>query len=367
MNHTHMIEYENLEKLNKPFVNEYEHAYKNVINSGRFILGEQVSYFEKEFAAYCNTSHCIGVANGLDALTICLRCFEFAVNAEILVPSNTYIATILSIVNAGYKPVLIEPYPDTYNIDVNLLENKITRNTKAILVVHLYGKPCDMPAVMSVAKKHDLKVIEDCAQAHGAAINAKKTGTWGDANAFSFYPTKNLGALGDAGAITTNDDELANKIRALRNYGSEKKYFNKYIGFNSRLDELQAAFLRVKLKKLNDINAHKRTLAFYYLENIKKDFIVPVLQEQYFDVFHIFNIRHQRRDELRDYLSKNAIETEIHYPVPPHHQQGFEQFFRNQHFPISELIHDTTLSLPISYFHTLNDVEYVVNALNNFN
>ncbi|MEP6596725.1 MAG: DegT/DnrJ/EryC1/StrS family aminotransferase [Ginsengibacter sp.] len=360
-----MIEYENLGKLNRPFLNEFEKAYKEVINSGWFILGKQVAAFEKEFATFCNVKHCIGVANGLDALTICLKCFDFNKNSEVLVPSNTYIATILSIINAGYKPVLVEPDINTYNINSDLIEEQITPNTKAIMVVHLYGKPCNMEAIMPIAKKYELKIIEDCAQSHGASIRNKKIGSWGDVNAFSFYPTKNLGALGDAGAITTDNDELAIKIKALRNYGSQKKYLNKYIGYNSRLDEVQAAFLRVKLKKLDDINEHKRMLASYYLKNIKGDYILPVTQNNYYDVFHIFNIRHLHRDRLKEYLWGKGIQTEIHYPVAPHLQEGYTKYFKGS-YPVSNIIHQTTLSLPISYFHSKADIEKVVVALDEY-
>ncbi|MEO6456042.1 MAG: DegT/DnrJ/EryC1/StrS family aminotransferase, partial [Ginsengibacter sp.] len=247
-----------------------------------------------------------------------------------------------------------------------LIERAITSKTKAIMVVHLYGKVCEMEPVLEIAKKYNLKVIEDCAQAHGAAINNKRTGSWGDVNAFSFYPTKNLGALGDAGAITTDNDELAAKIKALRNYGSQTKYYNKYIGFNSRLDELQAAFLRIKLNKLDDINNHKRSLAFLYLQKIEKQFITPVLQKGYHDVFHIFNIRHNNRKNLKDYLLENGVQTEIHYPLPPHKQEGFKGLLGDKIFPLSELIHDTTLSLPVSYFHTIKDVETVGDVLNKF-
>ena len=366
MNPMTIIEYENLEKLNKPFLTEFEHAYKSVIMTGSFILGEQVENFEKAFAKYIGVSHCIGVANGLDALTICLRSFEFKKNAEVLVPSNTYIATILSIVNSGLKPILVEPDIITYNIDTKKIEEKITKNTRCIIPVHLYGKACNMIEIMHIAKKYNLKVIEDCAQSHGASFDGKKTGEWGHANAFSFYPTKILGALGDAGAITTNDDELAQKIRALRNYGSEKKYNNKYIGFNSRLDEMQAAFLITKLNKLNQIIEHKRMLAYIYHEKINSNFVLPLVEENYFDVYHIFNIRHKERDRIRDHLIQNNIKTEIHYPKSPHKQEAYKNLLSGKQYPISELIHETTLSLPISYFHTSDDIKRVVDALNNF-
>jgi dTDP-4-amino-4,6-dideoxygalactose transaminase len=362
----HKVEYENLQKLNAPFAAAFGEASNRVIDSGWFILGNEVKTFEQNFANYCGVKHCIGVANGLDALTICLKCFEFEEGSEIIVPSNTYIATILSIVNAGYKPVLVEPYLATYNIDSSLIESKITEKTKAIMLVHLYGKLCDMKGIKDIADKYNLKIIEDCAQAHGASYNGKKAGSWGDVNAFSFYPTKNLGALGDAGAITTDDDEIAAKIKALRNYGSEKKYYNKYIGFNSRLDEMQAAFLNVKLQKLDDINDKKRILAHYYLTHLSSNFILPILQENHVDVFHIFNIRNDKRNELKSFLESKNVFTEIHYPLPPIEQEGYKELFKGQSFPLAKLIHATTLSLPISYFHSLEDVEYVTNQLNQF-
>jgi dTDP-4-amino-4,6-dideoxygalactose transaminase len=361
-----MIEYENLAKLNRSFFAEYEQAFKETLQSGWYILGNKVKTFENEFASYCHTKHCVGVANGLDALQLALHAFGFEKGSEVLVPSNTYIATILSVVQNGLQPVLVEPDITTYNIDPKKIEEKITPKTKAILLVHLYGKVCEMDAILALAKKHNLKVIEDCAQAHGAKFKNTIAGNFGNFGAFSFYPTKNLGALADAGAVTCNDDELADKIRTLRNYGSKIKYCNDVVGFNSRLDEVQAAFLSVKLKKLDAINDHKRMLAAIYQKEIKQDFIKPVVDENFYDVFHIYNIRHEKRNVLKEHLLKHDIKTEIHYPLAPNKQKAMVGILDNQPTPIAEEIHETTLSLPISYYHTTEDIYKVIEAINKF-
>jgi dTDP-4-amino-4,6-dideoxygalactose transaminase len=261
---------------------------------------------------------------------------------------------------------LVEPSIDTYNIDPDKIEAVITSKTKAIVVVHLYGKACDMDPIIALCKKYNLKLIEDCAQSHGATYKGKHTGTFGEFGAFSFYPTKNLGALGDAGAVVCNDVALDKVIRRLRNYGSDIKYYNEVVGYNSRLDELQAAFLSVKLKRLDEINAHKRKLASIYLNNLKTDFVKPVVDKDYFDVYHIFNIRHEKRDNLKEYLLKNGVKTEIHYPVSPSKQKALMGKLDNYNFPISEKIHATTLSLPISFFHTESDVNKVIEVMNKF-
>lgn len=360
-----MIEYENLKLLNMPFMEAYKKSFSETLESGWFILGNKVLTFENQFASYCGSNHCVGLASGLDALILALRYFEFQAGSEILVPSNTYVATILSIYQNGLTPVLIEPDITTYNIDPLKIEEKITSKTKAIMVVHLYGKACEMSPILEIAKKYNLKVIEDCAQSHGATYKNKKTGTLGNFGAFSFYPTKNLGALGDAGAITTDNPDLAEKIRALRNYGSTTKYVNDYIGTNSRLDEIQAEFLSIKLKELDKINAHKRKLATIYNQGIKDDFIKPVTHTDFFDVYHIYTIRHPKRDKLREYLLTNGIKTEIHYPIAPHKQTALKNLIRGN-FQISEEIHRTTLSLPISYFHTEDDINMVIDAINRF-
>lgn len=361
-----MIEYENLKLVNQPFFEEYRKAFDAMLDSGWYILGKNVQEFETAFAAYCGTKHCIGVGNGLDALTIALRSFGFAPGDEVIVPSNTYIATILAVLHNGLVPVPVEPDLRTYNLDPAKIEARITAKTKAILPVHLYGKLCDMKAINAIAAKHGLKVVEDCAQAHGAHYEGKKAGNWGDFGAFSFYPTKNLGALGDAGSLNCNDDALALSAKRLRNYGSDVKYYNEVVGFNSRLDEMQAGFLSIKLRALDEINAHKRKLASLYLQGLKNDFVLPLVQEGYFDVYHIFNIRHEKRDALKTFLLENGIKTDIHYPVTPKNQKAMKGYFDAYDLPLAEEIHRTTLSLPISYFHTENDIAQVIETLNRF-
>jgi dTDP-4-amino-4,6-dideoxygalactose transaminase len=360
-----MLEYENLFLLNKPFTARYKESFTDSLDKGWFILGNKVLQFEKEFSAYCGSNYCAGLASGLDALVLALKYFDFPKGSEVIVPSNTYIATILAIYHNGLIPVLVEPDLNTYNIDPLKIEEKVNSNTKAILLVHLYGKACDMDPILGIAAQHGLKVVEDCAQSHGATYKGKMTGTFGHFGAFSFYPTKNLGALGDAGALITSDIEAIDKIKALRNYGCHEKYHNSYIGVNSRLDEIQAGFLSVKLPFLNDINAHKKHLATLYHENLKPEFIRPVLHEDYKDVNHIYTVRHNKRDELRAYLLSNEIKTEIHYPIPPHQQKALRGTIKGS-FPVSELIHQTTLSLPISYFHTEQDVAKVITIMNKF-
>ncbi len=361
-----VIEYENLARLNAPFFQEYLSVFEQKLASGWYVLGESVAQFESDFASFLKTDYCIGVASGLDAITLSINALGFEKSSEIIVPSNTYIATILSVLQNGMKPVLVEPDINTYNIDPAKIEEQITSKTRAIVVVHLYGKPCNMNPILEICRKYDLKLIEDCAQSHGASYKGKQTGTFGDYGAFSFYPTKNLGALGDAGAVTCNNKELGHRIRRLRNYGSDVKYYNEVVGYNSRLDEVQAAFLSVKLKYLDLITSHKRKLAALYLHNLKSDFITPVVDSDYFDVYHIFNIRHNKRDELQTYLLKNGIKTEIHYPVSPAKQNALTGILEKSDYPISEKIHQTTLSLPISYFHTENDIYRTIEVMNTF-
>ena len=361
-----MIEYENLYKLNKSFISEYRKQFDAVVNSGWFILGNQVREFETAFASYCGSAHCVGVANGLDALTLALKSFEFKEGDEIIVPANTYIATILSIMQCRLKPVLVEPDKATYNIDPSRLEEAITNKTVGIMVVHLYGKCAAMDTITKLAKSRNLRLIEDCAQAHGASLKGQRAGTFGDFGAFSFYPTKNLGALGDGGCLTTDNDALRTRISYLRNYGSDRKYYNEVIGVNSRLDELQAAFLNVKLKALDRINEHKRSLAAIYHVQLKQDFIKPVVHSDYYDVYHIYNVRHPKRDALREYLEKNNVRTEVHYPVPPHQQNALRPYFEGVRFPLTEEIHATTLSLPISFMHTPEEINHVVEIMNAF-
>jgi dTDP-4-amino-4,6-dideoxygalactose transaminase len=361
-----MIEYENLAKLNEPFFNEFRSAFNRALEGGWYILGKEVSDFEREFAAYCQQNYCAGVASGLDALILALKALNLPEGSEVIVPSNTYIATILAILQNGFKPILVEPDIATYNIDPARIQEKITANTRAIIVVHLYGRVCEMNPILKICQEFNLKLIEDCAQAHGAKYKNRLAGGFGDFGAFSFYPTKNLGAIGDAGAITYDNPEYDRKVRMLRNYGSEKKYYNDVIGFNSRLDEVQAAFLRVKLRRLDEINSRKNELAKIYLRNLKDDFVKPVTDPDYYHVYHIFNIRHQKRDQLREYLLQNQIKTEVHYPVAPHKQKAMEGLIDKDDYSISEEIHRTTLSLPISYFHRRQDIERVVEVMNSF-
>lgn len=361
-----MIEYENLRKVNEPFFEEYQKSFTEVLRGGWYILGDSVKKFEKEFADYCRSGYCIGVASGLDALILSLKIFGFKPNSEVIVPSNTYIATILSIIHCGLKPVLVEPDINTYNIDPLKIEGAVTSQTVAIMVVHLYGKMCAMDPIIEIAKRRGLKIIEDSAQAHGSTFKDKKAGTFGHCSAFSFYPTKNLGALGDAGAVVTDDPDIAEKVRTCRNYGSKIKYYNEVIGYNSRLDELQAAFLLIKLKKLDEINNTKRKLASIYLKNIKGEFVKPVVQDEYYDTYHIFNIRCRERDRLKKYLFDCGIKTDIHYPVPPHKQKALQGILGDSSYPISEEIHATTLSLPLSYGHTENEIIEIIDKLNGF-
>ncbi len=360
-----MIEYESLGKLNRPFFDAYQDSFKKTLESGWYILGNNVKQFEDEFASYCSSKYCVGLASGLDALLLALKAHDFEPNSEVIVPANTYIATILAIMQAGLKPILVEPDIQTYNIDPEKISEKITSKTVAVMVVHLYGRCCEMDKIDALVKKHQLVLIEDCAQAHGSTFKGKLAGSFG-IGAFSFYPTKNLGALGDAGAITTSDETLATNISTLRNYGSKTKYYNEVLGYNSRLDEIQAGFLSIKLKKLNAINAHKNQLAKLYSSELKSDFVKPLNSPDYFHTYHIYNIRHPERDKLKKHLLDNDVKTEIHYPVAPNKQQALKAVLKNQEYPISEEIHATTLSLPISYFHTTEDILRVIEVINNF-
>jgi dTDP-4-amino-4,6-dideoxygalactose transaminase len=368
-----MIEYENLSILNSRFKEDLQKAANQVIDKGMLILGPEVTSFENEFAEWMSKNsnkasekqYCIGLASGLDALTLSLAALDLPKGSEVLVPSNTYIATILSIVQAGHKPVLVEPDIATYNINPAHIEKHITSNSRALMIVHLYGQSCEMDAILSICKKHSLHLIEDCAQSHGAEFNGQKTGTFG-IGAFSFYPTKNLGAFGDAGAVICHDETFAKKIKSLRNYGSEKKYYNDHIGWNSRLDEMQAGLLRVKLKFLDQLNLHKQKLANIYHTEIQERFIKPLPLKKNNHVYHIYNIRHEARDRLREHLLNKGIKTDIHYPVAPHLQTAYKDMFKGQSFPISEEIHLTTLSLPISLIHSETDIKTVAQAINSF-
>lgn len=365
-----MIPFLDLKGINAQYRAELIEACTRVIDSGWYIQGNEHKEFEKEFAQYCGAKHCIGVANGLDALILILRAYkEMGVmndGDEVIVPSNTYIASILAISENGLVPILVEPNINTYLIDPSEIEEKITPKTKAILPVHLYGQTCQMTQINAIAKKYALKVIEDSAQSHGAYFGDRRCGNLSDASGFSFYPGKNLGALGDGGAVTTNDDELAATIRALGNYGSHKKYENIYQGVNSRLDEIQAAMLRVKLRYLDKETDKRRVIANYYLENIiNNKIILPLVEHENNHVWHLFVIRTQKRDELQKYLLDNGIQTLIHYPISPHKQQAYKEW-NNDSYPISEQIHDEVLSLPISGVQSLEDTKKIAQVLNEF-
>lgn len=342
---------------------ELQAAAIQAIRSGWYILGQETSAFETEFARYIGARHCVGVANGLDALILSIEALNLPRNSDVLVTSNTYIATILAIVRAGHRPVLVEPDLDTFNIDPVRLVGSITSNTRAICVTHLFGKSCRMDAVCAFAKEHGLRIIEDCAQSHGAKLNGQMTGTFGDAGCFSFYPTKNLGALGDAGAIVTNDDALAERLRHMRNYGSVQKYVNEYVGANSRLDEIQAALLRVKLRYLDEMIQHKRALSEIYFAELPAWLKLPHRRSDEYDVFHIFGVRHPRRNELRAWLLEQGVKTEIHYPIPPHKQNAMASILSGS-YPIADELHATELSLPISIGHNVEEIYRVCEILN---
>jgi len=372
-----MISFLDLKGINTQYRAELIEACARVIDSGWYIQGNECKEFDKEFAEYCGTKYAIGVANGLDALILILRAYkEMGVMGdgdEVIVPSNTYIASILAISQNNLVPVLVEPRLDTYLVDPSKIEAKITSKTKAILPVHLYGQTCEMDTINEIAKKYNLKVIEDSAQSHGAYFDGKRSGNLGDASGFSFYPGKNLGALGDGGAVTTNDEELANAIKALGNYGSHKKYENLYKGINSRLDEIQAAMLRVKLRYLDNEVEKRREIANYYIENITNPTIILPIQNSKLSiknyqnhVWHLFVIRTNKRDELQKYLLDNGIQTLIHYPLPPHKQNAYAEW-NNDSYPISEQIHEEVLSLPISGVQSLEDTVKIVRVINDFN
>lgn len=360
-----MIEYENLARSNLPFQAELEQAAARVIRSGWYILGKEVAAFEEAFAACIGTKHCIGVGNGLDALMLSIEALDLARGSDVLVAANTYIATIVAIIRAGHRPILVEPDIDTYNINPGRLAGALTPATRAICVTHLYGKTCRMDSIGAFAREHGLRVVEDCAQSHGARLGGSMTGTFGDAGCFSFYPTKNLGALGDAGAVVTADDDLADRLRHLRNYGSKKKYYNRYVGVNSRLDEMQAALLQVKLRHLDALTAHKRRLADIYFDSLPKNVIAPSRRDDEYDVFHIFPVRHPRRDALREHLLAHGIKTEVHYPVPPHRQEAMRGILAGE-YPITDEVHATELSLPISFAHAPEDILAVCKAIGTF-
>lgn len=366
-----MIAFLDLKSLNLEYKKEMEEACQRVVESGHYILGKEVEAFENEFAKYCGSRFCIGVANGLDALILILAAWKLMGRLkegdEVIVPANTYIASILAITQNQLTPILVEPDPTSFNLNLNAIESAITKKTKAILPVHLYGRLVDMPHLLETARKHNLLVIEDSAQAHGANLANKRAGNWGDASGFSFYPGKNLGALGDAGAITTNDEELNRVLRALRNYGSEKKYFNKYSGLNSRLDEIQAAILRVKLRGLDREIQARTDIAHYYLKNISNPEVqLPDAGCLLQHVWHLFVVRSRNRNALQDHLREAGIETLIHYPLPPHKQEALKPQSFAQDLELTERLHDEVLSLPIYSTLPWPAVEKIVDAVNSF-
>jgi dTDP-4-amino-4,6-dideoxygalactose transaminase len=366
-----MISFLDLKKINEPYKKTFQEKMEAVLDNGWYILGKEVKAFEASFAAYCGVKYCIGVGNGLDALTLIFKAYiqlgKLQKGDEVIVPANTYIASILAILQADLVPVLVEPKLETYNIDPDLIQEKITSKTKSILVVHLYGQLAEMDAINEVATRNNLLIVEDAAQSHGAVSN--ELSAMSDQNsavAYSFYPGKNLGALGDCGAITTNDSELAKIVFSLRNYGSETKYYNDFIGVNSRLDELQAAFLNVKLPNLDAENERRRIIAKRYLIEIKnKKIILPFWDFSDNHVFHLFVIRTQDRNDLQTYLLDNNVQSMIHYPVPPHKQKALPQWNKLS-FPITEKIHKEVLSLPISPVLTDVEVSYIVDILNQY-
>lgn len=365
-----MIKFLDLKGINLQYENELKAAFERVLNSGWYLMGKELENFENLYAGYCGVKHAIGVANGLDALTLIIRAYKelgiFNDGDEILVPSNTYIASVLAISANNLKPVLIEPDLTTYNISPESINQHLTKKTKGILPVHLYGQLCDMPKIMEIAKKSNLIVIEDCAQAHGAEFLGRKAGNWGDAGGHSFYPGKNLGALADAGAITTSNDKLAKVIRALLNYGSEKKYENLFKGVNSRLDEINAAFLSVKLKYLDNETKRRREIAERYITGIVNDKItLPSTCTRESHVWHLFVIRSSNRENLQTYLSESGVQTLIHYPIPPHKQLAYLELSEFS-YPISEKIHNEVLSLPLSPVMSDNEVQVVVNLINEY-
>ncbi|WP_096018540.1 DegT/DnrJ/EryC1/StrS family aminotransferase [Campylobacter lanienae] len=361
-----MIPFLDLKAINARYKDEIKARIDEVLDSGWYLLGEQNRKFESNFAAYCGARYCIGCANGLDALRLIIKAYGFGKGDEIIAPANTYIASILAITDNGCTPVLVEPDLDTYNINPDLMEAKITDKTKAILVVHLYGQAVKMDKIWALAKKYNLKIIEDSAQAHGAYYNDKRVGSLGDASGFSFYPGKNLGALGDGGAVTTNDEELAQKIRALANYGSHKKYENIYQGVNSRLDEIQAAVLDVKLKYLDSDNAKRKEIAQYYLQNIKNPLIyLPQTYSENSHVWHVFVVRVNDRARFQSYLNDNGIQTIIHYPIPPHKQECYKEL-NHLSFKITEQIHSEIISIPISPVMSDNEIQKVVEVINSY-
>lgn len=355
--------------LEKELDKELRQAFERVYERSWYIEGKEDTQFEKKFAEYCNSSFCVGVGNGLDALMLALKALDIHDGDEVIVPSNTYIATALAVTYVGATPIFVEPDIRTFNIDPQKIEEKITTRTKAIMPVHLYGQPCEMDLIIKVAQKHGLYIIEDCAQAHGATYKGKKVGSFGDAAGFSFYPGKNLGALGDAGATVTSNRDLADKIRALGNYGSDYKYHHIYKGNNSRLDEMQAAFLTAKLQYLDQVNENRRNTAKRYLTEIQNEnIILPYVDENTNPVWHIFGVRCKRREELEKWLNDGGIGTNKHYPIPMHLQECYADLgIKKGELPIAEEISETELSIPMYYGMTEEEIQFVIDRINQFN
>lgn len=348
---------------------EMHEAFSRVYDSNWFVLGKEVEQFENAYAAFNQVKHTVGLSNGLDALYLALKACGVGVGDEVIVPSNTYIATVLAVSYVGATPVFVEPNRETYNIDPNGIQAAITSKTKAIMPVHLYGQACEMTAIMKLAYKHQIMVIEDNAQSQGASFDGKLTGSWGDINGTSFYPGKNLGGLGDAGAVTTNSDDLAQKVRILRNYGSQKKYYNEVIGQNMRLDELQAALLSVKLKRLNEWTAQRQQIALWYNEALKDvdGIILPQVADGATHVYHLYVIRTNRRDEYQKHLKDNGIDTLIHYPIPPHLQEAYRKLgFKKGDFPVAEELSETVLSLPMWPGMLIDQISIITELIKNF-
>ena len=361
-----MIPFLDLFAINERYRQEIEHSIQEVLDSGWYLQGEKNKEFCKNFASYCGTKYCLGVANGLDALRLIIRGYGFGAGDEIIVPANTFIATVLAITENGCKPIFVEPDINTYNINPKLVEKSITSKTKAIMAVHLYGQLADVESLSKIAKKYGLKLIEDSAQAHGAILNDKRAGSFGDAAGFSFYPGKNLGALGDAGCITTNDKDLYEKCKALANYGSDYKYHHIYKGINSRLDEIQAAILNVKLKYLDQDNEIRRSISKQYREQVDNSrVILPTVSSEESHVWHIFVVRTNNRDKLAVFLKERGIQTNIHYPIPPHQQKAYSEYDGDS-YPITEQIHKQVLSIPISPVLSQQDVQYIIACLNQY-
>jgi dTDP-4-amino-4,6-dideoxygalactose transaminase len=363
------VSFLNLKSSYLELKDEFDEAYLRLMNSGNYILGEEVELFEKEYASFLDTKYCIGVGNGLEAISLALIACGIKSGDEVIVPSNTYIATWLAVTHIGAIPIPVEPCEDTYNINPLKIEEKISKKTKAIIPVHLYGQPSDIQQILDIAKKNNLKIIEDAAQAHGAEIDNKKIGCHGDAVAWSFYPGKNLGAFGDGGAVTTNCENISEKVKSLRNYGSKKKYINNEKGFNSRLDPLQAAFLRIKLRHLEKWTERRRIIAKSYLERIdNKKIKLPIVDLRMNPVWHLFVIRSADRTILQDYLQNKGIGTLIHYPVPPYKQNAYKDLkLKSKEYPIASQLADEVLSIPIGPHLSLEEADIVIDALNQFN